>query len=94
MKQVLFLSVLCILVCVHVGESVRDLSDLPSLVVITVKEGTSVLIRCNVSELHEHIEWYDSEGHILNAEDSGGFYSTLKIRDSLNRSRYDVGLFH
>lgn len=82
MKHVLLLSVFCVLVCVHVGESVlvvsvKDLSDLPSLGVITVKEGASVVIKCNVSELHEHIEWFDSKGHVLNGEDSGESFSIL-----------------
>lgn len=82
MRHVLFLSVFCVLVCVHVGESVlvvsvKDLSDLPSLKVITAKEGSGVVIRCNVSEPHEHIEWFDSKGRVLNREDSGESFSTL-----------------
>lgn len=82
MKQVLFLSVFCVLVCDHVGQSVsavsvKDLSALPTLQVITVKEGTSVVIRCNRSDHHEHIEWYDSKGHVLNGEASGELFSTL-----------------
>lgn len=79
MKQVLFLSVSCVLLCVCVSESVKDLSDLPSLGVITVKEGASVVIKCNLSELHENIEWYDSEGRVLNTEDSGESFSTLRV---------------
>lgn len=82
MMQVLFLGVFYVLVCVRVGGSVSlvsvsQLSDLPSLGVITVREGASVVIRCNVSELHEHIEWYDSEGHVLTREDSGEQFSTF-----------------
>lgn len=57
--------------------SVKDLSDLPSLEVITAKEGSGVVIRCNVSEPHEHIEWFDSKGRVLNREDSGESFSTL-----------------
>lgn len=69
MQQVFF-SVSCALVCVCVGERVSHLSDPPYLGVITVKEGTSVVIQCNVSEPYEHIQWYDSKGQVLN-EDSG-----------------------
>lgn len=86
MKPVLFLSMFCALVCVRASErmsvvSVKDLSDLPSLGIISVKEGASVVIKCNASELHEHIAWYDSKGHVLNGEDSGEsltFYSVQR----------------
>ncbi|KAB5549369.1 hypothetical protein PHYPO_G00066530 [Pangasianodon hypophthalmus] len=88
MKQVLFLSVFCVLVCVRGGESVsavsvKDLSELPSLGVIAAKEGASVVIRCNASELHEHIEWYDSEGRVLSGNDSRGRRVTVD-KDTLN----------
>ncbi|XP_017347355.1 microfibril-associated glycoprotein 3 [Ictalurus punctatus] len=90
MKPVLFLSMFCALVCVRASErmsvvSVKDLSDLPSLGIISVKEGASVVIKCNASELHEHIAWYDSKGHVLNGEDSGGDRVTVH-KDSLNIS--------
>lgn len=74
MKQMLFLVVFLVvfLVCFHVGDSVKDLSDLPSLGVITVKEGESVVIKCNMSELHENIQWFDSKGRVIN---SGALFS-------------------
>lgn len=93
MRQVRMLGVFCVfcvLVCVHAGDrvlavSVKDLSVLPSVGVITVREGTSVVIKCNVSELHEHVEWYNSKGHVLNGEDSGESFNTL-IFCSVQRS--------
>ncbi|KAI5612718.1 microfibril associated protein 3 like [Silurus asotus] len=39
---------------------------------------------CNVSDLHEHIEWYDPKGRIMNG-DSGGNRITVN-RDTVNIS--------
>ncbi|XP_060746574.1 microfibril-associated glycoprotein 3-like [Tachysurus vachellii] len=82
MKQVLVLVVFLVvfLLCFHVGDSVKDLSELPSLGVITVKEGESVVIKCNMSELHDNIQWFDSKGRVIN---SGGKRVTVD-KDTLN----------
>ncbi|TSY69804.1 Microfibril-associated glycoprotein 3 [Bagarius yarrelli] len=83
MQQV-FLSVFCAHLCVSVSECVSHIPDPPSLEVITVKEGTSVVIQCNVSEPYEHILWYDSKGQVLNG-DSGDRRLTVD-KDVLNIS--------
>ncbi|XP_027024666.1 microfibril-associated glycoprotein 3-like isoform X1 [Tachysurus fulvidraco] len=76
MKQ-MFLFVF--LVCFHVGDSVKELHDLPSAGVITVKEGESVVMKCNMSE-HDNIQWLDSKGRVIN---SGGNRVTVD-KDTLN----------
>lgn len=53
---------------------VKGLADLPALRDITVKEGSSTLIECNITGSHNDILWYNSKGHILD-EERGGKYA-------------------
>ncbi|XP_070773640.1 microfibrillar-associated protein 3-like [Enoplosus armatus] len=47
------------------------LAGVPSSRNIVVKEGSSMLIECNVTGGHDDIKWYNSKGHVL-GEDTGG----------------------
>lgn len=51
--------------------SVQLLASLPTLRDIVVKEGTSTLIECNVTGVHDDIQWYNSKGHALGEEVGG-----------------------
>lgn len=37
---------------------------------ITVKEGSSMLIRCNLTGSHEGVKWYNSQGLLKGEEDT------------------------
>lgn len=47
------------------------LASVPSSGDIVVKEGSSVLIECNVTGVHDDFKWYNSKSHLLD-EDAGG----------------------
>ncbi|KAJ8348617.1 hypothetical protein SKAU_G00272060 [Synaphobranchus kaupii] len=51
--------------------NLHQLASLPAFRDIVVKEGSSALIECNVTEGHEDILWYNSKGHILDEEEGG-----------------------
>ncbi|XP_070700066.1 microfibrillar-associated protein 3-like [Pempheris klunzingeri] len=52
-------------------------AGVPSSGDIVVKEGSSTLIECNVTEGHVDIKWYNSKGALL-GEDTGGKWQTLE----------------
>ncbi|XP_071030889.1 microfibrillar-associated protein 3-like [Oncorhynchus clarkii lewisi] len=52
--------------------SIHYLASLPTLRDIIVKEGASTLIECNVTGKPDDIQWYNSKGHVLDAEEGGG----------------------
>ncbi|KAL7843910.1 hypothetical protein SRHO_G00224490 [Serrasalmus rhombeus] len=62
----------------------EELSGLLALLDITVQEGSSVVIQCNVSGAPDRIVWYNSRGHVLSGEGSGGRWMLGK--DGLNIS--------
>ncbi|XP_036381640.1 microfibril-associated glycoprotein 3-like [Megalops cyprinoides] len=53
------------------------LASLPPFRDIVVKEGSSVLIECNVTGNHAGVSWYNSKGHILDEEEGGGKWLIL-----------------
>ena len=57
--------------------SIHYLASLPTLRDIIVKEGASTLIECNVTGKPDYIQWYNSKGHVLDAEEGGNTYSQL-----------------
>ncbi|KAI4882278.1 hypothetical protein NFI96_027220, partial [Prochilodus magdalenae] len=70
-------------VCGNVSER-KELSSPPTPLDITVQEGNSVVIQCNVSGVPEHVVWYNSRGQVLNEEGSGGKW--IPGKDGLNIS--------
>ncbi|XP_056140339.1 microfibrillar-associated protein 3-like [Lampris incognitus] len=56
-----------LLLCVTAEEP----QDLPAGGSVVVKEGASVLIRCNVTGAHLGVQWYNSKGLLLSELDEG-----------------------
>lgn len=73
-RTMLFVALCCFLLGFHSSEGWSALKDLPSEWTLTVREGLSIEIECNVSagQIYEHIVWYDSKGNVLNANNSVG----------------------
>ncbi|KAG9266170.1 microfibrillar-associated protein 3-like [Astyanax mexicanus] len=99
MTRVIFLKVWAFVISVHIISQVHgelsegttrlvpeQLSGLPVLLDLTVKEGSSVVIRCNVSEVLDHVVWYNSKGQVLKANASGEGGWMLVEKDRLNIS--------
>ncbi|XP_072518297.1 microfibrillar-associated protein 3-like [Salminus brasiliensis] len=97
MTRVAFLRVWAFMVSVHIIGQVcgelsertaslvaEQLSGLPALLDVTVKEGSSVVMQCNVSEVPDQVVWFNSRGHVLNGE-SGGRWMMVE-KDRLNIS--------
>lgn len=51
--------------------SSMQLANIPSSRNIVVKEGSSTLIKCNVTGDHDDIKWFNSKGHLV-GEGAGG----------------------
>ncbi|KAM4544978.1 microfibrillar-associated protein 3-like [Odontesthes bonariensis] len=59
-----------------------QMTTFPSSKDIMVKEGSSILIECNITVRHEDIKWYNSKGHLL--EDGAGGKWQITEESALN----------